>query len=219
MKGRLIALLEQEGMPSMAACLDDGRLTDLLVDAPEADASPRLEAVPAGPAKGGRSGAQSVGSLIGASGALRLLERWAEEEKDIKTDRIWKALEAELGLATAGSDDLEQARATILQKDEVIKQKDEMLAQELLWAKDWGQSMRSRLLQFRRGDALRIFDPRPSAAVRDLGTATVLGTAGRGAETTSAETACRGPTSKKKYLLLVWSTDTGRNNTTNPNEE
>ena len=45
MKGRLIALLEQEGMPSMAACLDDGRLTDLLVDAPEADASPRLEAV------------------------------------------------------------------------------------------------------------------------------------------------------------------------------
>ena len=39
MKGRLIALLEQEGMPSMAACLDDGRLTDLLVDAPEADAS------------------------------------------------------------------------------------------------------------------------------------------------------------------------------------
>ncbi|MEM1316218.1 MAG: ribonuclease E/G [Pseudomonadota bacterium] len=45
MKGRLIALLEEEGRPGMAACLDDGRLTDLLVDPPEGDATPRLEAV------------------------------------------------------------------------------------------------------------------------------------------------------------------------------
>ena len=54
-----------------------------------------------------------------------------EEEKDIKTDRIWKALEAELELETAGSGDLEQARATIAQKDELLAAKDEAHARKL----------------------------------------------------------------------------------------
>jgi Ribonuclease G/E len=45
MKGRLIALLEEEGRPGMAACLDAGRLTDLHVDPDPEDPTPRLEAV------------------------------------------------------------------------------------------------------------------------------------------------------------------------------
>lgn len=47
MKGRVVLVLEEGagGMPGMAACLDDGRLTDLLVDAPETDATPRPGAV------------------------------------------------------------------------------------------------------------------------------------------------------------------------------
>ena len=39
-----------------------------------------------------------------------------EEEKDIKTDRIWKVLEAELGLDTSGSDELEQTKALLVQE-------------------------------------------------------------------------------------------------------
>lgn len=45
MKGRLVALLEDPAWPAAAACLDGGRLTDLLVDAPEGDPVPRLEAI------------------------------------------------------------------------------------------------------------------------------------------------------------------------------
>ncbi|MEC9433478.1 MAG: ribonuclease E/G [Pseudomonadota bacterium] len=45
MKGRLIALLDHDGLPGMAACMDDGRLTDLLIDPAETDPAPRLEAV------------------------------------------------------------------------------------------------------------------------------------------------------------------------------
>lgn len=46
MKGRIVLLLEAgHGAPSMAACVDDGRLTDLLVDAPEDDATPSPGAV------------------------------------------------------------------------------------------------------------------------------------------------------------------------------
>lgn len=45
MKGRVVALLEDPERPTMAACLDDGRLTDLLIDPPAEDATPRLEAV------------------------------------------------------------------------------------------------------------------------------------------------------------------------------
>ncbi|MFT4793190.1 MAG: Ribonuclease G/E [Paracoccaceae bacterium] len=46
MKGRIVLLLEEgHGAPTMAACVDDGRLTDLLVDAPEDDDTPRPGAV------------------------------------------------------------------------------------------------------------------------------------------------------------------------------
>ncbi len=45
MKGRLVALLEQPGKPGMAARMDDGLLTDLIVDPPAGDPTPRLEAV------------------------------------------------------------------------------------------------------------------------------------------------------------------------------
>ncbi|MGM0584133.1 MAG: ribonuclease E/G [Pseudomonadota bacterium] len=45
MKGRMVALLEEAGRPRMAACLDDGRLTDLYADPPGDDPTPRLEAV------------------------------------------------------------------------------------------------------------------------------------------------------------------------------
>eukprot|EP01045_Picozoa_sp_COSAG04_P011391 COSAG04_NODE_733_length_10713_cov_8.864236_1_plen_257_part_10 len=53
----------------------------------------------------------------------------AEAEKDIKTNRIWLALAAELELETAGTE-LEQAKAKIAEKDEVIEQHEETLAQE-----------------------------------------------------------------------------------------
>ena len=45
----------------------------------------------------------------------------AEEEEDIKTNRIWLALEAELKLDTAGSE-LEQAKALLAEKDEMLAQ-------------------------------------------------------------------------------------------------
>ena len=45
MKGRIVALLEDPAHPPMAACLDAGRLTDLLADPPETDPVPRLEAI------------------------------------------------------------------------------------------------------------------------------------------------------------------------------
>jgi len=46
MKGRVVLLLEEgHGLPTMAACIDDGRLTDLLVDQPEDDPTPRPGAV------------------------------------------------------------------------------------------------------------------------------------------------------------------------------
>ncbi len=45
MKGRAILLLEDPDLPAMAARLDDGRLTDLLVDPPEGDDTPRPGAI------------------------------------------------------------------------------------------------------------------------------------------------------------------------------
>ena len=46
MKGRVVLLLEEgHGLPAMAACVDDGRLTDLLVDPRPGDATPRPGAV------------------------------------------------------------------------------------------------------------------------------------------------------------------------------
>ncbi|MEO0681872.1 MAG: ribonuclease E/G [Pseudomonadota bacterium] len=45
MRGRIVALLEDPDWPAMAALVDGGRLIDLRLDAPEQDATPRLEAV------------------------------------------------------------------------------------------------------------------------------------------------------------------------------
>ncbi|MGG7564595.1 ribonuclease E/G [Rhodovulum sp. DZ06] len=46
MKGRIVLLLEEgHGLPTMAALLDDGKLTDILVDWPEDDPTPRPGAV------------------------------------------------------------------------------------------------------------------------------------------------------------------------------
>ena len=46
MKGRVVLLLEEgHGLPTMAACVDDGRLTDLLIDPPAEDPTPQPEAV------------------------------------------------------------------------------------------------------------------------------------------------------------------------------
>lgn len=46
MKGRAALILEGEaGWPVMAARMEDGRLVDLLVDAPESDPTPRIEAI------------------------------------------------------------------------------------------------------------------------------------------------------------------------------